>query len=263
MPEALERGVDLTRGGAKYNHTSVIATGVPNVGDSLAAVRKLVFEEGKLSMEELLWALKDDFEGKEILRQMLLNRAPKWGNDDDYVDSVVRDVVSHFFSQVQRCRNNRGGRCRPVLYTWLRHLFEGTYIGATPDGRKARAPIAQGIMPVHGRNAKGISAAMKSLLKLDFRQTAGGPAQFVVHPSAFSGPEGTDRLMQTIETYFKEGGMHVMLSMASRETLKKARANPEGYRDLMVRVTGFSAYFTSLDPTLQDEIIKRTEVEYR
>ncbi len=256
----IERKMDLTEGGATYNYAAICASGVADTADSLAAVRKLVYEEGVVEKRELMGALQTDFEGHERLRQMLLNRAPKFGNDDDYVDSLAAEIVEHTSGEVSRHRNPRGGGYNLGLFTYGDYIAHGIVTGATPDGRRAGQGISPNFSPCPGRDRKGPFAAMRSTAKINQLLTPNGTAlDLMLHPSALRGPEGTDKLVSLIQAFNKLGGMQVQFNIVDGDTLRAAQLEPEKYQNLTVRLWGFPAYFTRLPQEFQDHLIARTE----
>jgi len=258
--DCLTRGLDLTAGGAHYNFTGVQGVGVATVGDSLAAIDRLVFDQGRVTMEELLAALDTDFEGREPLRQMLLNKAPKYGNDDDHGDRFARLAAEIYCRAVERHRNFRGGWYSPGLYSVTTHIAFGLMVGATPDGRRAGELLSQGISPAHGRDRCGPTAALKSAAKLNHRLASNGVALVQMLSLGASAREhASDVLGGLLEAYFTYGGQELQWNPVDRSTLVAAQQNPEAYRGLVVRVAGYSALFTDLNRVVQDELIARTE----
>jgi len=258
--DCLARGLDLTAGGARYNFTGVQGVGVATVGDSLAAIDRLVFEQKRVTMEELLAALDTDFEGREPLRQMLLNKAPKYGNDDDHADRFARLVAEICCRAVEKHRNSRGGWYSPGLYSVTTHVAFGLMVGATPDGRHAGESLSHGISPVHGRDSRGPTAALKSAAKLDHTLVSNGLALIQMLSLGTSAREhATDVLGGLLEAYFGLGGQELQWNLVDRATLIAAQQDPEAYRGLVVRVAGYSALFTDLNRVVQDELIARTE----
>lgn len=255
----LEKKMDITEGGAKYNYSSISATGLAETVDSLAAVKKLVYEEAKVGKDELLTALRDDYAGHERLRQMLLNKAPKFGNDEDYVDSIAADLVHFLSSEVTKYRNPRGGSYTLGLFTYGEYIGHGMIIGATPDGRKSGQGISPNFSPSPGRDRKGPYATMKSTVKVDQTLTADGTAlDLTLHPTSLSGPESVDKLVKLLRTFNKLGGMQVQFNIVDAEILKAAQLEPEKYRNLTVRLWGLPAYFTRLPKEFQDHLIARS-----
>jgi formate C-acetyltransferase len=260
VDDCIADGRSLQEGGAHYNFTGPQGVGVANAGDSLATIKKLVFDDKAVSMETLREALDHDFEGCEDLRQMLINRAPKFGNDNDYADEIAREAALIYCRQVDRYTNPRGGKFQPGLYPASANVPLGAVVTATPDGRRAWTPLADGVSPVSGCDTCGPTAAVLSVAKLDHEIASNGTLlNQKFHPSAIEGEKGLENLKAVTETFFQNGGFHVQYNVISRETLEDAQANPEKYKGLVVRVAGYSAFFTALDKSLQDDIIARTE----
>jgi pyruvate formate-lyase/glycerol dehydratase family glycyl radical enzyme len=258
--DCLEQGLDLTAGGARYNFTGIQGVGVATVADSLAAIDRLVFSEKRITMDELLAALDTDFEGQEALRQMLLNKAPKYGNDDDDADRFARTAAEVYCRAVEKHRNSRGGSYSPGLYSVTTHVAFGLMVGATPDGRHAGAPLSQGISPAHGRDGSGPTAALKSAAKLDHTLVSNGLALIqMLSLGASARGHATEVLGGLLEAYFGLGGQELQWNLVDRATLIQAQQDPEAYRGLVVRVAGYSALFTDLNRVVQDELIARTE----
>ncbi len=261
--DCIEKGIDITAGGARYNSTGVCGYGMANVGDSLAAIKKLVFEEGKLTLKDILDGMSANFEGKEALRQMLLNEVPKYGNDDDYVDSIVVGVCRHFCEELEPYRNPRGGKYHAHLFSFVAAVGGGTSTGALPDGRLAGEPVANSLAPQQGRDRNGITAFLKSVSKIDQTLAAAGTSLiFDLHPSILSGGNGSDgvaKLESLLTTYLDLGGGHVECNIVDEQVLRAAQEEPEKYRNLSVRVAGYSAYFVNLSREMQEHIIQKTK----
>lgn len=256
----IENARDATRGGARYDFGSVTARGLGTVADSLAALKKMVFEDKALTMPELIDLLKRNFKGKEDVRQRLINRAPKYGNDDDYVDSIAREVAEAFCDEVANQTSIRGGHFRPAFYSYGSHVLDGLLIGATPDGRKACQPVSNSLSPMNNREGKGPTAVLKSAAKLNHRKISNGSAlNLRLHPSAVESERGVNNVAALVRTYFDSGGMEVQFNVVSTEMLRDAQKHPENYKDLVVRVSGYSAFFTDLGKSIQDDVIARTE----
>jgi len=254
----IEKATDLTEGGAVYNTSAVCATGVADTADALAALRKLVYEE-VVGKAELVEALRDDFEGHERLRLMLLNRAPKFGNDDEYVDSLAAELVEHMSAEVSKHGNPRGGRYILGLFSYGMYIGHGLVTGATPDGRKAGAGISPNLSPAPGRDTKGPFAALKSTTRVDQQLTPNGTAlDIALHPSALGGSEGVEKLVAFLRSMMKLGGMQVQFNVVDTEVLRAAQADPERHRNLTVRIWGFPAYFVRLPKEFQEHLIART-----
>ncbi len=258
--DCLARGLDLTWGGARYDATGVQGIGSATVGDSLAALDALVFREGRVTMDELLAALDADFEDHEPLRQMLVHRAPKYGNDDEVADRFTRLAAEIYCQEVEKHPNPRGGRYQPGLYSVTTHVALGLAVGATPDGRRAGAPLSQGISPVQGRDRQGPTAAMRSAARLNHVLVSNGSAlNQKLNPAFLRGGKGPEALAGLLAGYFQLGGMQLQWNLVDREMLQAAQQRPEDYRDLIVRVSGYSAHFTDLERVVQDDIIARME----
>jgi formate C-acetyltransferase len=258
--DCLARGLDLTAGGARYNFTGVQGVGVATVGDSLAAIDWLVFDQKRVTMDQLLAALDADFEGQEELRQMLLNKAPKYGNDDDRADGFARLAAEIYCRAVEKHRSFRGGWYSPGLYSVTTHVAFGLMVGATPDGRHAGQPLSQGISPAHGRDRCGPTAALKSAAKLDHTLVSNGLTLIqMLSLGASARQHATEVLGGLLEGYFSLGGQQLQWNLVDRATLIAAQEDPEAYRGLVVRVAGYSALFTDLNRVVQDELIARTE----
>jgi pyruvate-formate lyase len=211
-------------------------------------------------MRELREALASNFEGKEPLRQMLVNRAPKYGNDDDYVDSIIVNIEKFFTEELKKYRSPRGGIFRPGYWTILAQMTLGVVTGATPDGRKAAEPLSDSIGPTNGRDQSDITAVLCSASKINQTDAANGTVlNLRLSPTMIKGQEGIKRMKQLISSYFDMGGSHVSINVLSTETLRDAQQHPEKHRDLLVKVAGYSAFFVELGMRAQNEIITRTE----
>ncbi|UCC67868.1 MAG: hypothetical protein JSV79_12245 [Armatimonadota bacterium] len=257
--DCIERGLEYARGGARYNPDYVHGIGISTAADSLAAIRRLVFETGEVSAEVLLAALRSDFEGFEALRQRLMNKAPKYGNDDDEADAMFVRLVQDFYEEVEGRTDGRGGKCYPGFMTWESHNLLGKGTGASADGRRARAAVSDSVGAVQGMDRKGLTALLRSVTKADYVPAVGGVTFNVkVSPELFRSEEGVSALEAALRTYLDAGGFQVQVNVLRPEQLAEAKEHPERHGNLMVRVGGFSAYFVELDPGLQDEIIART-----
>jgi len=258
MRGCVEKGMDVNAGGAVYNLTTVNGCGMANAVDSLCAVRKAVFEDKLCALPELSQILSKNFENNESFRQMLARECPKFGNDDDKADLIMRDLTNLFNETVGGYKNPRGGSFQSGLYTVDHHAHMGKLTAALPDGRKAGVSLANGFSPAQGADISGPTAVINSIVKNDL--SALGNAMVLdlkFHPGFIK--NNRESIKNLIETYFDLGGYEIQFNVVDRETLLKARENPERYRSLIVRVSGFSAYFVDLTDTLQDEIIARTE----
>jgi formate C-acetyltransferase len=229
--------------------------------DSLAAMKKLVFDEKKLTMAELLEAVAANFEGKEAIRQMCLN-APKYGNNDPYADSIGHDIEEFFINLTRSSKSAFGGELDIRYVTITAHIPFGAVLGATPDGRKAGEPISEGVSPSQGADRKGPTASLNSVAGTrcgEYKERAARLLNMKLTPSAVAGRDGTRKLMSLIRTACDLRMWHLQFNIINRKTLIAAQKNPEKYRNLLVRVAGYSAYFVDLTPQLQNEIIERTE----
>jgi formate C-acetyltransferase len=269
VDDCISRGKTIKEGGSVYDFISGLQVGIANLGNSLAAIRKLVFEDQIITKEALNVNLKNNFEGKEgeKIRQLLLNYAPKYGNDDDYVDKLLHDAYMIYIKELTKYHTTRFGRgpvgCRYYAGTSSisANVPSGSVVPATPDGRKAFTPLAEGSSPTSGTDILGPTAVFKSVSKLPTNKILGGVLlNQKLSPSALSNETQKIKLISIIRTFFESlKGWHVQYNIVSRETLLNAKKDPENYRDLVVRVAGYSAFFTTLSPDTQDDIIARTE----
>jgi len=269
VDDCITRGKTIKEGGSVYDYISGLQVGIANLGNSLAAIRKLVFEEGRITKKILMQNLKDNFEGieGEKIRQILLNFAPKYGNDDDYVDKLLVEAYSFYIDELKNYHTTRYGR-GPIgcgYYAGTSSISanvpSGSVVPATPDGRKAFTPVAEGASPTSGTDILGPTAVFKSVSKLPAHRITGGVLlNQKLSPSALASDIQKQKLISMISTFFAElKGWHVQYNIVSKETLLAAKKDPAGYRDLVVRVAGYSAFFTTLSPDTQDDIISRTE----
>ena len=256
----LEKGLDLTRGGAIYNSTGVQLMGFANVVDSLYAVKKTVFEDKRFTMADLTEWLSEDWQDAEDKRAWFLNRVPKYGNDHDDVDALASRVMDHYCDVLSEHRNFRGGAFWPGIFSVGFHITMGAFTGATPDGRFAGDVLGNGITPTTGNAISGPTAIMNSVVKLPVARVFNGANLNM----RFQGKKiSTENLTTLIKTYFRRGGTQVQFNMVDSAILREAQRHPEKHRDLFVRVSGYSAAFTGLSDIAQDEIISRTEFEMR
>lgn len=257
--DCIKNGKDYNAGGARYNHTFIQFVGIGSLTDSLAALRELVFRHGDMSLDELVKVLDADFSECEPLRQRLIHRMPKYGNDDDRADELMLRVFQLLFDQVDGRPSARGGRYQIEMLPTTCHVYFGSVTGAMPDGRRAGRPLSEGISPVQGADRHGPTAVIKSAAKMDHIKTGGTLLNMKFTPSLLEDEQGIHKLAYLIRSYFAMDGHHVQFNVVRAETLRKAQAEPESYRDLIVRVAGYSDYFCDLSQALQDEIIERTE----
>ncbi|MCR4401553.1 MAG: glycyl radical protein [Firmicutes bacterium] len=259
IDDCVARGKDYNDGGARYNTTYIQGVGIGTVTDSLSAIEYHVFDRGSITMDELLGALRSNFEGFERMRAMLMNQTPRYGNDDDFADDIMRKVFLAFFEEVDGRPNTKGGRYGIDMLPTTCHIYFGSVTGATPDGRKAWQPVSEGISPVQGADRRGPTAVIKSAAKMDHVLTGGTLLNMKFTPKLLEGEDGIDNLAHLVRTYFRLGGHHIQFNVVSAQTLRDAQDHPERHRDLIVRVAGYSDYFCDLSRALQDEIIARTE----
>ncbi|MFX1512504.1 MAG: glycyl radical protein, partial [Promethearchaeota archaeon] len=254
--DCIERGMDVTQGGARYNFTGVQGVGIPSVGDALASVKKLVFDEQRIAMDELLKALDDDFENNVRLQELLINKVPKYGNDDDYADELTRTVSELYCTELTKHKNIRNGIFHAGAYSVSAHVVFGTFVGALPNGRRERTPLNNGLTPCHGCDVLGPTASIKSVTKLNHQDITNGSA----YTPLFS-PKGANAslLASLIQTYTDLGGYQIQFNFIEKKTLLDAQKHPERHRGLIIRVAGYSALFTELSKPTQDDIINRTE----
>jgi pyruvate formate-lyase/glycerol dehydratase family glycyl radical enzyme len=255
-------GKDVSEGGCAHNNQVCLGYGLANTANSLASLKKLLFEERRFEAGELKAALDGDFSGPggEGIRQILLNRGPKFGNDDEFVDEIARKVADLFADAIRRHTPCRGGVYGPTTQTLTANVPQGMVVGATPDGRRAGEPLADNNSPSAGTDLNGPTAAIRSVTRLDHTRFSNGTVfNLKFHPSVFSGgPERLGSFTALIRTFFELGGFQVQFNILSAETLAEAKKNPEKYRNLVVKVAGYSAQFVMLDGSLQDQIIQRT-----
>lgn len=258
--QCMIKGMDVTAGGAYYNLSGIQMIQVANLADSMAAIKKLVFEDKKIGKRELLEALQRNFEGQEVMRTMLLNKCPKYGNDVDWVDALGVKWAEYFKKRLGTYTNYRGGRYHTGMYTVSAHVPMGENVGASPDGRRAKEPLADGGMsPVYGRDIAGPTAVLKSVSKLDKSLTTnGGLLNMKFLPEFFQTDQGVDKFAKFLRTFVDLEIPHIQFNVVRKEDLLAAKENPEQYRSLTVRVAGYTAYFTELADELQNEIIART-----
>jgi len=259
MSDCIARGLDYHNGGARYNPTYIQGVGIGTVTDALAAAKYHVFDEKDVTMDELLTAMQADFAGHEQLRNKLLNHTPKYGNDDDYADSITEEIFNVYYDLLNGRPNTKGGKYRVNLLPTTVHIYFGSVVGALPGGRKAGEPVSEGISPTQGRDSKGPTAVIKSAARIDHARTGGTLLNMKFNPQVLAGDDGIDKLAHLIRAYFKLDGHHVQFNVIDAETLRDAQENPEQNRDLIVRVAGYSDYFIDVGRDLQNEIIARTE----
>ncbi|KYK28975.1 MAG: glycyl radical enzyme [Candidatus Proteinoplasmatales archaeon SG8-5] len=259
IDDCVEKGMDYHEGGARYNTSYIQGVGLGTVTDTLTSVKVNVFEEKKVGMHGLLEALKNDFRDNEGLRDTFVNQTPKYGNDDDVADDVMKLIFEAFFTAVDGRPNTRGGEHRINLLPTTVHVYFGSVTGALPDGRRAGEPLSEGISPAQGRDRNGPTSVLKSAGKIDHIRTGGTLLNQKFTPQLLADRKGIDSLAWLIRAYFRMNGHHIQLNVVTADTLREAQLHPEKHRGLIVRVAGYSDYFVDLTKGLQDEIIERTE----
>ena len=259
ISDCIEKGKDYNAGGARYNTDYIQGVGIGTITDSLSAIKYHIFDQKNINMKKLKEVLKDNFVGHEEIRQLFLNKTPRYGNDDDYADDIMKLVFNAFYQEVNGRKNTKDGVYRINMLPTTCHIYFGSVAGATPDGRRAGQPVSEGISPVQGADRLGPTAVIKSAAKMDQVKTGGTLLNQKFTPQLLEGEEGINNLAHLIRAYFKLGGHHIQFNVVSADTLRAAQKEPEEYRNLIVRVAGYSDYFNNLSKTLQDEIISRTE----
>jgi trans-4-hydroxy-L-proline dehydratase len=259
VDDCVKRGKDYNNGGARYNSSYIQGVGMGTITDCLSSIKYSVYQDKKISINEMIEALNKNFEGKENIRKMFLDETPKYGNDDDKADDLLREVFEMYFSAIDGRPNTKGGHFRINLLPTTCHVYFGSVIGATPDGRLAKKPLSEGISPVQGADRNGPTSVIKSASKIDHLRTGGTLLNQKFTPQILEDESGRLKVLHLIRSYFKMDGHHIQFNVVDVETLKKAQKEPENYRDLIVRVAGYSDYFVNLGEDLQNEIIYRTE----
>ena len=259
--DCIKKGRDYNDGGPRYNTNYIQCVGIGTMTDSLSALKKHVFEEKAFSMEDVLQALKSNFEGDEVLRLTFANKTPRWGNDDDYADDIMKRVFESLFSEIAGRPNTKGGRYHIDMLPTTCHIYFGSVTGATPDGRQAGLPLSEGISPVQGADRNGPTAVIRSCGKMDQIRTGGTLLNMKFMPRVLEGDEGIEKLARLVRTYFRYDAHHIQFNVVDSKTLRDAQVHPEEYRDLIVRVAGYSDYFCDIGLDLQEEIISRTAQE--
>lgn len=257
--DCIKKGKDYNAGGARYNSNYIQGVGIGTLTDSFAAIKYHVFDKKTLTMASLLSCLKKDYAEQESIRQLFLNRTPKYGNDDDYADDIMKTLFDIYYSEVNGRKTVKGGTYRIDMLPTTCHVYFGSVTGATPDGRKAWQPQSEGISPVQGTDTGGPTSVVKSAAKMDHIKTGGTLLNLKFTPGLLQDEEGIDKLIHLVRSYFKLDGHHIQFNVVNADTLRKAQKNPEAYKDLIVRVAGYSDYFCDLGEALQEEIITRTE----
>ena len=261
IDDCLDNATDYNAGGARYNVSYIQGVGLGSITDMLTSLKYHVFDHGNYSMEEILKALSGDFEGYGEMRKKFIYDTPKYGNDDDYADEQAVDVFNVFFDAVDGRPTYRDGTFRINMLPTTSHVYFGSVMAASSDGRKAGMPLSEGISPVQGADRKGPTAVLRSAAKIDHLKTGGTLLNQKFTPQILNDTKGLYSILKLIRGYFRMEAHHIQFNVVSADTLRDAKKHPEKYRDLIVRVAGYSDYFNDLTEELQDEIIRRTEHE--
>jgi pyruvate formate-lyase/glycerol dehydratase family glycyl radical enzyme len=267
--DCVARGRDYNAGGARYNNTYIQFVGLGTLADSFSAMKQFCFSSvaakeaanGQMHLSELVTNLAADFNGQEVLRQRLLHKTRKYGNDDDYADDLMVRIFNTCFEELDGRPDTKGGRYRIEMLPTTCHVYFGSVTGATADGRRAGQPLSEGISPVQGADRHGPTAVIRSASKMDHLKAGGTLLNMKFTPSLVSAEDGLDKWSHLVRSYFKMDGHHVQFNVIRADTLRQAQQHPEQHRDLIVRVAGYSDYFCDLSTALQEEIIARTEHE--
>ncbi len=260
--DCISNAKDYNAGGARYNTNYIQGVGIGTVTDCLAAVKYNVYDKQNFTMEELIEAMEHDFEGYDAIYRMVHDKTPKYGNDDDYADDIMQEVFELYRSSITGRPNMKGGKYGVDMLPTTCHVYFGDVILATPNGRKAHKPVSEGISPEKSADTNGPTAVIKSCSKMDHLATAGTLLNQKFTPDVVAGEEGLDNMASLIRSYFSMDGHHIQFNVIDRQTLIEAQKNPEEYKDLIVRVAGYSDFFRNLSKPLQDEIIERTEQNF-
>ncbi|MBN1538203.1 MAG: glycyl radical protein [Anaerolineales bacterium] len=261
IDDCIKNGKDYNDGGPRYNTNYIQCVGIGTITDSLSVLKKHVFEEKTFRMGEVLKAMEGNFEGREAMRLTLANKTPRWGNDDEYADGLMSRVFNSLFKEIDGRPNTKGGYYHIDMLPTTCHIYFGSVMGASPDGRFAHAPLSEGISPVQGADRNGPTAVIKSCGKMDHIRTGGTLLNMKFMPKVLEGENGIDKISKLVRTYFRYDGHHVQFNVVDSKTLRDAQVHPENFRDLIVRVAGYSDYFCDIGKDLQEEIISRTTQE--
>lgn len=259
IDDCITNGRDYNNGGARYNTRYIQGVGIGTITDSLSAIKFHVFDKKTINFKSLMDILGTNFTGHEAVHKELLTKTPKYGNDDDYADDIMREVFRLFFQAVDGRPASVNARHHILMLPTTCHVYFGSVIGALPDGRQSGTPVSEGISPVQGADQNGPTAVIKSAAKMDHIKTGGTLLNQKFTPSLMKNDSGIEKVLQLVRSYFRMDGHHIQFNVIDADTLRQAKANPADYRSLIVRVAGYSDYFVDLTEELQDEIIKRTE----
>lgn len=257
--DCIKKGQDYNAGGARYNTNYIQGVGIGTLADCLSTIKYNIYEQKRFSMEELLGVLKDNFVGHDLIKHIVANKTPKYGNDDEYADQIMVAAFNAFHDEVTGRATRKGGVYRIDMLPTTCHVYFGSVMGASPNGRYAYKPVSEGISPEKGADHNGPTAVIKSASKMDHIMTGGTLLNQKFTPSIVAGNEGLENMVSLVRTYFNLDGHHIQFNVVDRKTLLDAQLHPEEYKDLIVRVAGYSDHFHNLSRELQDEIIERTE----
>lgn len=260
--DCIAKGKDYNAGGARYNTNYIQGVGIGTITDSLVAVKYNVFDHKKFTMGQLLDALTHDFADEPEILNLVKNKTPKYGNDDDYADEIMQSVFDLYRNNITGRPNMKGGTYRVDMLPTTCHVYFGDVMIASPNGRLAHKPVSEGISPEKGADVHGPTAVIKSCAKMDHLQTGGTLLNQKFTPAVVAGEEGLNQMANLIRTYFNMDGHHIQFNVIDRQTLIDAQNHPDEYKDLIVRVAGYSDHFRNLSKALQDEIIERTEQSF-
>ncbi|MCT4595354.1 MAG: glycyl radical protein [Anaeromicrobium sp.] len=262
ISDCISKGKDYNGGGARYNTNYIQGVGIGTITDCLSAIKYNVFDKNKFTMDELLGAIRNNFEGYDHIKNMVLNKSPKYGNDDDYADSLMEKIFNAFYEEVTDRPNMKGGKYRIDMLPTTCHVYFGSVMMASPNGRLAHKPVSEGISPAKGADRLGPTAVIKSASKMDHLRTGGTLLNQKFTPSVVKDDEGLENMSALVRSYFKMDGHHIQFNVVDKKILIDAQKNPDDYKDLIVRVAGYSDHFHNLSKNLQDEIIERTEQSF-
>lgn len=260
--DCISNAKDYNAGGARYNTNYIQGVGIGTVTDCVVSVKYNVFDEKNFTMEELIDAMEHDFEGYDYIYSLVHDKTPKYGNDDDYADDLMRDIFDLYHDTIVGRPNMKGGKYGIDMLPTTCHVYFGDVILATPNGRKAHKPVSEGISPEKSADTNGPTAVIKSCAKMDHLATAGTLLNQKFTPNVVAGEAGLNNMASLVRSYFAMDGHHIQFNVVDRQTLIEAQKHPEDHKDLIVRVAGYSDFFRNLDKPLQDEIIERTEQSF-
>lgn len=259
VDDCIKKGKDYNDGGARYNTKYIQGVGIGTITDSLCAIKYNIFDKEKFTMDELLNALSNNFEDNELIHNLVVNKTPKYGNDDDYADELMQQVFNAFYKEVTDRKSTIGAKYRINMLPTTCHVYFGEVMKASANGRLSQKPLSEGISPEKGADTNGPTAVIKSCSKMDHIKTGGTLLNQRFAPSVVEGEDGLNNMANLVRAYFNMDGHHIQFNVFDKDILLKAQKNPDEYKDLIVRVAGYSDHFNNLSRALQDEIINRTE----